>query len=215
MTPAEQSQHTLALCQMAPVIPVLVIETVDHAEPLAKALVAGGLPVLEVTLRTESALDAIRIMAQVEGAVVGAGTVLTPEQMQAAAEAGARFAVAPGATTSLVDAARLNDMPLLPGAQTCSEVMSLLERGYTVQKFFPAEAIGGVTALKSISGPLPQVRFCPTGGISAARAPEYLALANVVCVGGSWVTPKGAMDAGDWATITKLAHAAAHLPHTG
>lgn len=215
MTPAEQSQHTLALCQMAPVIPVLVIETVDHAEPLAKALVAGGLPVLEVTLRTESALDAIRIMAQVEGAVVGAGTVLTPEQMQAAAEAGARFAVAPGATTSLVDAARLNDMPLLPGAQTCSEVMSLLERGYTVQKFFPAEAIGGVTALKSISGPLPQVRFCPTGGISAARAPEYLALPNVVCVGGSWVTPKGAMDAGDWATITKLAHAAAHLPHTG
>lgn len=215
MTPAEQSQHTLAICQMAPVIPVLVIETVDHAEPLAKALVAGGLPVLEVTLRTESALDAIRIMAQVEGAVVGAGTVLTPEQMQAAAEAGARFAVAPGATTSLVDAARLNDMPLLPGAQTCSEVMSLLERGYTVQKFFPAEAIGGVTALKSISGPLPQVRFCPTGGISAARAPEYLALPNVVCVGGSWVTPKGTMDAGDWATITKLAHAAAQLPHTG
>lgn len=215
MTPAEQSQHTLAICQMAPVIPVLVIETVDHAEPLAKALVAGGLPVLEVTLRTEYALDAIRIMAQVEGAVVGAGTVLTPEQMQAAAEAGARFAVAPGATTSLVDAARLNDMPLLPGAQTCSEVMSLLERGYTVQKFFPAEAIGGVTALKSISGPLPQVRFCPTGGISAARAPEYLALPNVVCVGGSWVTPKANMDAGDWATITKLAHAAVQLPHTG
>lgn len=212
MTPAEQSQHTLAICQMAPVIPVLVIEDLDHAEPLAKALVAGGLPVLEVTLRTDAALDAIRIMAQVEGAIVGAGTVLTPDQMQAAAEAGARFAVAPGATSALVDAARLNNMPLLPGAQTCSEVMSLLEQGYTVQKFFPAEAIGGVTALKSISGPLPQVRFCPTGGISAARAPEYLALSNVICVGGSWVAPAPAMASGDWPAITELARATRFLP---
>ena len=211
MTPAEQSQNALAMCQMAPVIPVLVIEDLAHAVPLAQALVAGGLPVLEVTLRTDCAMDAIRAMAQVAGAVVGAGTVLTPDQMADARAAGARFAVAPGATPSLLDAARLNGMPLLPGAQTCSEVMTLLEQGYTVQKFFPAEAIGGATALKSIAGPLPQVTFCPTGGISSARAPDYLALPNVACVGGSWVAPKDAMIAGDWAAITELARAAAQL----
>ena len=211
MTPAEQSKTALALCQMAPVIPVLVIEDLAHAVPLAQALVAGGLPVLEVTLRTDCALDAIRAMAQVEGAVLGAGTVLTPDQMSEARAAGARFAVAPGATSALIDAARLNEMPLLPGAQTCSEVMHLLEQGYTVQKFFPAEAIGGANALKSIAGPLPQVTFCPTGGISATRAPEYLALSNVACVGGSWVAPKDAMAAGDWGAITALAQAAAQL----
>lgn len=211
MTPAVQSQNALALCQMAPVIPVLVIEDLAHAVPLAQALVAGGLPVLEVTLRTDCALEAIRAMSQIEGAVVGAGTVLTPDQMADARAAGARFAVAPGATPSLIDAARLNEMPLLPGAQTCSEVMALLEQGYTVQKFFPAEAIGGANALKSIAGPLPQVTFCPTGGISAARAPEYLALANVACVGGSWVAPKDAMNAGKWDEITLLARAAAQL----
>ncbi|MGL4412881.1 bifunctional 4-hydroxy-2-oxoglutarate aldolase/2-dehydro-3-deoxy-phosphogluconate aldolase [Roseinatronobacter monicus] len=212
MTPAEQSQTALAMCQMAPVIPVLVIDDLAHAVPLAQALVAGGLPVLEVTLRTDCALEAITAMAQVEGAVVGAGTVLTPDQMAEARAAGARFAVAPGATPALIDAARLNKMPLLPGAQTCSEVMTLLELGYTVQKFFPAEAIGGAAALKSIAGPLPQVTFCPTGGISAARAPDYLALANVACVGGSWVAPKDAMNAGAWDTITKLAADAARLP---
>ncbi|TQM92316.1 bifunctional 4-hydroxy-2-oxoglutarate aldolase/2-dehydro-3-deoxy-phosphogluconate aldolase [Roseinatronobacter monicus] len=212
MTPAEQSQTALAMCQMAPVIPVLVIDDLAHAVPLAQALVAGGLPVLEVTLRTDCALEAITAMAQVEGAVVGAGTVLTPDQMAEARTAGARFAVAPGATPALIDAARLNKMPLLPGAQTCSEVMTLLELGYTVQKFFPAEAIGGAAALKSIAGPLPQVTFCPTGGISAARASDYLALANVACVGGSWVAPKDAMNAGAWDTITKLAADAARLP---
>ncbi|TVP96608.1 MAG: bifunctional 4-hydroxy-2-oxoglutarate aldolase/2-dehydro-3-deoxy-phosphogluconate aldolase [Roseinatronobacter sp.] len=212
MTPAEQSQTALAMCQMAPVIPVLVIDDLAHAVPLAQALVAGGLPVLEVTLRTDCALEAITAMAQVEGAVVGAGTVLNPDQMAEARAAGARFAVAPGATPALIDAARLNKMPLLPGAQTCSEVMTLLELGYTVQKFFPAEAIGGAAALKSIAGPLPQVTFCPTGGISAARAPDYLALANVACVGGSWVAPKDAMNAGAWDTITKLAADAARLP---
>ncbi len=212
MTPAEQSQTALAMCQMAPVIPVLVIDDLAHAVPLAQALVAGGLPVLEVTLRTDCALEAITAMAQVEGAVVGAGTVLTPDQMAEARAAGARFAVAPGATPALIDAARLNKMPLLPGAQTCSEVMTLLELGYTVQKFFPAEAIGGAAALKSIAGPLPQVTFCPTGGISAARTPDYLALANVACVGGSWVAPKDAMNAGAWDTITKLAADAARLP---
>ena len=211
MTPAEQSQHALALCKMAPVIPVLVIEDLAHAQPLAEALVAGGLPVLEITLRTDCALEAITAMSSVEGAVVGAGTVLSAAQMEVAGAAGARFAVSPGATPTLIDAARVNDMPLLPGAQTCSEVMALLEQGYNVQKFFPAEAIGGATALKSIAGPLPQVTFCPTGGISLTRAPDYLTLANVACVGGSWVAPKNVMAKGDWAAITALAQEASAL----
>lgn len=212
MTPSEQSARALTLCQMAPVIPVLVIHDIAHARLLAEALVAGGLPVLEVTLRTAAALDAIAAMAQVPGAVVGAGTVLTAANMQAARQAGAQFAVAPGATPALIDAARVEEVPLLPGAQTCSEVMALLEQGYSVQKFFPAEAIGGVDALKSITGPLPQVTFCPTGGITFGRAPDYLRLPNVVCVGGSWVAPAAAMAAGDWAAITALAKAAAGLP---
>lgn len=212
MTPNEQSQHALALCQLAPVIPVLVIDDLAQARPLAEALVAGGLPVLEVTLRTDCALDAIAAMAQVDGAVVGAGTVLTPDQMEAAKAAGARFAVSPGATSALIDAARMQGVPLLPGAQTCSEVMHLLEQGYVVQKFFPAEAIGGANVLKSIAGPLPQVSFCPTGGISLSRAPDYLGLPNVVCVGGSWVAPKDAMARGDWAAITALARGASALP---
>jgi 2-dehydro-3-deoxyphosphogluconate aldolase / (4S)-4-hydroxy-2-oxoglutarate aldolase len=212
MTPTEQSARALKLCQMAPVIPVLVLHDIAHARPLAEALVAGGLPVLEVTLRTAVALDAIAAMSEVAGAVVGAGTVLTAANMRDAKQAGAQFAVSPGATPALIDAARVEEVPLLPGAQTCSEVMALLEQGYTVQKFFPAEAIGGVDALKSISGPLPQVTFCPTGGITVARAPDYLRLPNVACVGGSWVAPAGAMAAGDWAAITALALAAAALP---
>lgn len=212
MTPTEQSDRALKLCQLAPVIPVLVIHDLAHARPLAEALVAGGLPVLEVTLRTDCALDAIAQMAQVEGAVLGAGTVLTPAQMEAARNAGAIFAVSPGSTPALIDAARVNDMALLPGAQTCSEVMTLLEQGYTMQKFFPAESIGGAGALKSIGGPLPQVTFCPTGSITPALAPDYLKLPNVACVGGSWVAPKAMMDAGDWAGITALARAASSLP---
>jgi 2-dehydro-3-deoxyphosphogluconate aldolase/(4S)-4-hydroxy-2-oxoglutarate aldolase len=212
MTPNEQSQAALAVCQLAPVIPVLVIEDIAHARPLAEALVAGGLPALEVTLRTDCALDAIAAMAQVDGAVLGAGTVLSAAQMADARAAGARFAVAPGATPALIDAARVHELPLLPGAQTCSEVMTLLEQGYSVQKFFPAEAIGGAAALKAIAGPLPQVTFCPTGGITVARAPDYLSLPNVACVGGSWVAPKADMAAGDWAAITDLARAAAQLP---
>ncbi|MGY6550247.1 MAG: bifunctional 4-hydroxy-2-oxoglutarate aldolase/2-dehydro-3-deoxy-phosphogluconate aldolase [Roseinatronobacter sp.] len=212
MTPSQQSDHARALCALAPVIPVLVIDDLAHAVPLAQALVAGGLPVLEVTLRTGCALDAIAAMSGVEGAVVGAGTVLTPAQMESARNAGAQFAVSPGATAALIDAARVQALPLLPGAQTCSEIMGLLEQGYTVQKFFPAEAIGGVTALKSIAGPLPQVTFCPTGGISVHRAQDYLALPNVACVGGSWVAPKDAMIGNDWAAITALATAAAALP---
>lgn len=211
MTPAEQSARALKICQLAPVIPVLVIEDASHARPLAEALVAGGLPVLEVTLRTPAALQAIAQMARVEGAVVGAGTVLDADQMQAARDAGAIFAVSPGATPALIDAARLHQMALLPGAQSCSEIMALLEQGYELQKFFPAEAIGGAKALKAIGAPLPQVTFCPTGGITPALAPDYLALSNVACVGGSWVAPADLVAAGDWAAITALARDAAGL----
>lgn len=212
MTPQEQSQHARALCDLAPVIPVLVIDHLAQARPLAEALVAGGLPVLEVTLRTACALEAIAVMSKVDGAVVGAGTVLSAAQMDDAKAAGARFAVAPGATPALIDAARVSALPLLPGAQTCSEIMVLLEQGYNVQKFFPAEAIGGATALASIAGPLPQVTFCPTGGITLARAPDYLRLANVACVGGSWVAPKDKLASDDWAAITELAAQARQLP---
>lgn len=213
MTPAQQSDRALELCRMAPVIPVIVVDAPAHARPLAEALVAGGLPVLEVTLRTDCALQAIAAMADVPGAVVGAGTVLSAAHMKAAKEAGAQFAVSPGATPALLDAARVEGVPLLPGAQTCSEVMALLEQGYHVQKFFPAESIGGAGALKSVGGPLPQVTFCPTGGITPELAAKYLALGNVACVGGSWLAPKALMQAGDWTQITDLARAAAGLPH--
>lgn len=211
MTPQEASARSEAICRMAPVVPVLVIHDVAQARPLAEALIAGGLPALEVTLRTPVALDAIREMAKVEGGVVGAGTLLTPDDVKRAKEAGATFGVSPGATDVLLDACEVEDMPLLPGVATSSEAMRLLERGYTVQKFFPAEANGGVTALKSIGAPIPQVRFCPTGGVSPANAPDYLALSNTLCVGGSWVAPQKLMDAGDWAGITELAKAAAAL----
>jgi 2-dehydro-3-deoxyphosphogluconate aldolase/(4S)-4-hydroxy-2-oxoglutarate aldolase len=193
---------------------VLVIEDASTAGALAQALVAGGLPVLEVTLRTPAALDAIRAMADVPGGIVGAGTLLTPEDVAAAKAAGAQFGVAPGATDRLLDACEAADLPLLPGAATASEAMALLERGYTVQKFFPAEANGGVPALKAIGAPIPQVRFCPTGGVSLKNAPEYLALSNTLCVGGSWVAPKDAVASGDWARIEELARAAAALPRS-
>lgn len=212
MTPADQSLKTAELCCLAPVIPVLVIDELAHAAPLAQALVAGGLPVLEVTLRTPAALDAIRAMAAVPGGVVGAGTLLTPQDVRAAKAAGASFGVSPGATDRLLDAAAAEGLPLLPGAATASEIMELLEKGYSVQKFFPAEQSGGVSYLKSIGSPLPQVRFCPTGGITLQTAPDYLALANILCVGGSWVAPKEAMAKGDWGSITTLAREAAGLP---
>lgn len=205
MTPAEQSAASLRVCQLAPVVPVLVIDDLAHAAPLARALVEGGLPALEVTLRTPVALDAIRAMADVEGGVVGAGTLLTPADVKAAKKAGATFGVSPGATDSLLKACEDEGLPLLPGAVTATEVMVLLEKGYTVQKFFPAEQSGGAAFLKSIGSPLPQVKFCPTGGISLKNAPDYLALKNILCVGGSWVAPKEAMATGDWATITRLA----------
>lgn len=212
MTPAEQSLRSRELCAAAPVIPVLVIHDAAQARPLAEALVAGGLPVLEVTLRTPAALDVIRAMAQVPGGIVGAGTLLTPEDVAAAVAAGARFGVSPGATDRLLAACAEHGLPLLPGAATATEAMSLLEQGYTVQKFFPAEAAGGAAALAAIGAPLPGITFCPTGGITAATAPDYLRLPNTLCVGGSWVAPKERLDGGDWAGIEALARAAAALP---
>ncbi len=211
MTPEDISRQTAEICQLAPVVPVLVIDDAAQAEGLATALVAGGLPALEVTLRTPAALDAIREMARVEGGVVGAGTLLTPADVEAAKEAGALFGVSPGATDRLLDAAEAADLPILPGAATATEAMRLLERGYRVQKFFPAEASGGVPTLKAIGAPVPQVRFCPTGGVSLANAPAYLGLSNTICVGGSWVAPKDAVQSGDWARIKALAAEAAAL----
>lgn len=211
MTPEEASVFTEKLCRTAPVIPVLVVEDAATAGDLAAALVAGGLPVLEVTLRTPAALDVIREMAKVEGGIVGAGTVLTRADAVAAKEAGAQFAVAPGATDKLLEACEEISLPILPGAATSSEAMKLLERGYRVQKFFPAEANGGAPALKAIGAPLPQILFCPTGGVSPTNAMDYLSLSNTACVGGSWVAPKDKVQAGDWAGIEALAADAAKL----
>ncbi|MFZ7090638.1 bifunctional 4-hydroxy-2-oxoglutarate aldolase/2-dehydro-3-deoxy-phosphogluconate aldolase [Primorskyibacter sp. 2E233] len=214
MTPQDASIQSEKLCRLAPVIPVLVIDDASKARALAEALVKGGLPVLEVTLRTPAALDAIREMAKVEGGVVGAGTLLTPADVKAAVEAGAKFGVSPGATETILTACEEADLPLLPGAATASEAMKLLERGYTVQKFFPAEANGGVPALKAIGAPIPQVKFCPTGGVSLKNAETYLGLSNTLCVGGSWVAPADLVAAGDWAGIEALAREAAALPRT-
>ena len=211
MTPEEASVQAEEVCRLAPVIPVLVIDAVEDARPLAEALVAGGLPALEVTLRTPCALEAIREMAAVEGGVVGAGTLLTPADVEAAKEAGALFGVSPGATDRLLDAAEAVGLPLLPGAATATEAMRLLERGYRVQKFFPAEASGGAPALRAIGAPLPQIAFCPTGGVSLANAMDYLSLPNTLCVGGSWVAPKDAVRDGDWDRIEHLAAEAAAL----
>jgi 2-dehydro-3-deoxyphosphogluconate aldolase/(4S)-4-hydroxy-2-oxoglutarate aldolase len=211
MTPEAASIKAEALCNLAPVIPVLVLDDVATARPLAEALVAGGLPVLEVTLRTPVALDVISEMAKVEGGVVGAGTLLTPQDVKNAVDAGATFGVSPGATDTLLEACEAADLPLLPGAATSSEVMRLLERGYRVQKFFPAEANGGAPALKAIGAPLPQVKFCPTGGVSPKNAPIYLGLSNTLCVGGSWVAPKDLIAAKDWSAIEALAAEAAAL----
>lgn len=212
MTPQEASRRTREMCLVAPVIPVLVIEDIAHARPLAEALVAGGLPMLEVTLRTPCALEAIAVMAQVPGGIVGAGTLLTPADVAAAKAAGARFGVSPGATERLLAACEAEDLPTLPGAATASEVMALLERGYTTAKFFPAGNIGGAPALKSLGAPIPQVAFCPTGGVSPENAMDYLSLPNVLCVGGSWVAPRAMLASGDWAGVQALAEAAKSLP---
>ncbi|PZX14069.1 bifunctional 4-hydroxy-2-oxoglutarate aldolase/2-dehydro-3-deoxy-phosphogluconate aldolase [Celeribacter halophilus] len=212
MTPQDASLKCAEVCGLAPVVPVLVVKDVTHARPLAEALVAGGLPALEVTLRTPVALDVIREMAQVEGGVVGAGTLLTPEDVKNAVAAGAKFGVSPGATDTLLDACEAADLPLLAGTSTASDVMRLLERGYTVAKFFPAESNGGAPALKAIGAPLPQMKFCPTGGVSLKNANDYLSLSNTLCVGGSWVAPAGLVEKGDWKAIEELAREAAALP---
>ncbi|MFD5357360.1 bifunctional 4-hydroxy-2-oxoglutarate aldolase/2-dehydro-3-deoxy-phosphogluconate aldolase [Streptomyces sp. NPDC058657] len=197
----------------APVVPVVVLDDVRDAVPLARALVAGGLPGIEVTLRTPAALDAIRAIAdEVPGAVVGAGTVISPAGVADCVAAGARFLVSPGWTDSLVGAMRESGLPFLPGVSTTSEVVALLERGITAMKFFPAEAAGGTAYLKSLAGPLPQARFCPTGGITPASAPSYLALPNVGCVGGTWMLPADALAARDWDRVERLAREAAALP---
>ncbi len=212
MTPREASEKSEAICRLAPVIPVLVVHDPAHARPLAEALVCGGLPALEVTLRTPAALEVIAEMAQVEGGTVGAGTLLSPEDVSRAIDAGARFGVSPGVTDRLLDAAEAADLPMLPGIATAGEAMRLLDRGYTVAKFFPAEANGGASALKAIGAPLPRIRFCPTGGVSLKNAPDYLGLSNTLCVGGSWVAPKDRVEAGDWDAIADLAREAARLP---
>ena len=211
MTPEIQSQKSRALCELAPVIPVLVVADASKAEGLATALVAGGLPVLEVTLRTPAALDVIRAMAKVAGGHVGAGTVLTPDDVKRAKDAGASFAVSPGATERLARACEDADLPLLPGASTASEVMQAMEWGYSMLKCFPAEAVGGAKLLKSLGGPLPQVSFCPTGGVTLANAPDYLSLSNVICVGGSWIAPDADVAASDWTAIEARAREAAAL----
>ncbi|MEU5916736.1 bifunctional 4-hydroxy-2-oxoglutarate aldolase/2-dehydro-3-deoxy-phosphogluconate aldolase [Streptomyces sp. NPDC047141] len=195
-----------------PVLPVLVIEDAADAVPLARALVAGGLPLIEVTLRTPAALDAVRaIAAEVPEAVVGAGTVVSAAGVADAVAAGARFLVSPGWTGRLIGAMRDSGVPFLPGVSTASEVVALLEEDVTDMKFFPAEAAGGVPYLRSLAGPLPRARFCPTGGIAPASAPAYLALPNVGCVGGSWMLPQEALAARDWARVEALAREAAAL----
>ena len=199
------------ICAAAPVIPVLTIDRVEDAQPLARALIAGGLPALEITLRTDAALEAIAAIAEVEGAMVGVGTLLTSAQVQDAKAAGAIFGVSPGATPSLIAAALEFDLALLPGAATATEAMRLLEQGFTFQKFFPAEAAGGALALGSMAGPLPQITFCPTGGVTPENAKTYLALPNTLCVGGSWIAPKALVATGAWDEITQIARRAASL----
>ena len=201
-------RQTLSL---APVIPVIVLDDVSAARPLAEALVAGGLPVLEITLRTPHALEIIEIMAKVPGAVVGSGTVRSPLQMGHSVDAGCQFMVSPGASPRLLEAAEAHAIPLLPGIGTPTEAMTASEHGYSFLKFFPAEALGGVKVLKAYASPLPDITFCPTGGIDMAKAREYLALPNVICVGGSWIMPADAIAARDWKRIEALAREAAGL----
>lgn len=209
--PAAPSPATSVL-DLAPVVPVVVLHDAADAVPLARALVAGGLPAIEVTLRTPAALESIRAMAaEVPGAVVGAGTVISPEHVRETVAAGARFLVSPGWTDALLEAMKASGLPFLPGVSTTSEVVALLERGVNEMKFFPAEAAGGTAYLKALSAPLPQARFCPTGGISLASAPSYLALPNVGCVGGSWMVPGDAVAAKDWDRVARLAAEAAAL----
>jgi 2-dehydro-3-deoxyphosphogluconate aldolase/(4S)-4-hydroxy-2-oxoglutarate aldolase len=213
---AADGQKTGSLLQVMerqPVIPVLKIDRAEDAVPLARALARGGLPAIEITLRTPAALDAIRAASvEVPEAIVGAGTILNAAQFAQAEAAGARFIVSPGLTPALVDAAAASDVPLLPGAITPSEIMAAAERGYSLLKFFPAEQAGGASFLKSLSSPLAGIRFCPTGGIGLKNAADYLSLPNVICVGGSWIAPDDLIAAGRWDEIEALAKNAAALP---
>ncbi len=207
------SSDIRSLMRLGPVIPVIVIDELKRAVPLARALVAGGVRVLELTLRTAVALDAIRAIAsEVEGAVVGVGTITRGDVIPRAIDAGAVFGVSPGLTPEIVAAAKAHpELPLLPGVMTPTEVMAARAAGFDALKLFPAQPAGGVEMLKALSGPFPDILFCPTGGIDAASAPKFLALPNVACVGGSWIVPKSAIEAGDWARITALARDAAGL----
>jgi 2-dehydro-3-deoxyphosphogluconate aldolase / (4S)-4-hydroxy-2-oxoglutarate aldolase len=202
----------LDIMRTSPVIPVIAIDSIDQAVPLAKALVAGGIRVLEVTLRTEHGIPAIRAMVeQVPDAIVGVGTLTQPEEFSAARDVGAVFGVSPGLTPSLIEAAKRSGLPLLPGVMTPSEVMAAREAGFRQLKLFPAVPAGGIGMLNAIAGPLPDVTFCPTGGITQESAPQFLACKNVACVGGSWLTPKNAMQSGNWQQIAELARAASGL----
>jgi 2-dehydro-3-deoxyphosphogluconate aldolase/(4S)-4-hydroxy-2-oxoglutarate aldolase len=207
-----KTEALLAILKLQPVVPVLIVDDASSAVLLARALVAGGLKAIEITMRTPAALDAVKaVAAEVEGAHVGAGTILNARDFDAAVKAGSTFIVSPGVTGAVLDAAAGSAVPLLPGAATASEVMNLRENGYDVMKFFPAEQAGGAAYLKALSSPLAGTFFCPTGGISLKNAHDYLSLPNVVCIGGSWVAPKELVAAGDWAGITKLASEAAAL----
>lgn len=205
-------QVLLEILSKTPVVPVISLDAASDAVPLARALAAGGLSVIEITLRTAAALDAIRaIVNEVETVVVGAGTIVEPAQLSAAIGAGARFAVSPGYTNRLLDAAEASEIPLLPGVASASEALGLIERGYQLAKFFPAESAGGVGFLSSLASPLPQLKFCPTGGITRQNASRYLELKNVLCVGGSWMAPKDRISARDWDSITVESRSAAAL----
>ena len=208
----QKTEALLKVLKGQPVIPVLLVDDAKTAVPLARALAAGGLPAIEITLRTKDALEAIkRVANEVENCIVGAGTILEPKHFEKAEKAGSKFIVSPGCTKDLRKAANDSDVPLLPGAITPSEVMTMFDNGYPVLKFFPAEQAGGAAMLKAFSSPLSGAVFCPTGGITEKNAMDYLSLPNVVCVGGSWVAPKAAVDAGDWAAIEKLAAAASKI----
>ena len=209
----QQRQDALeAMLRAAPVVAVVVIDQLADAVPLARALVAGGIPAIEITLRTPAALDAIHaVAAEVEGAIAGAGTVLCADDLRKAEDANAKFAVSPGVSPELLGAMEKSTLPFLPGSASASEAMALFARGYRLQKFFPAQAAGGVDYLRALGGPLPGIGFCPTGGVSPANAATYLALPNVICVGGSWLAPANLVRAADWPAITALARAAATL----
>ncbi|MFL4979871.1 MAG: bifunctional 4-hydroxy-2-oxoglutarate aldolase/2-dehydro-3-deoxy-phosphogluconate aldolase [Xanthobacteraceae bacterium] len=207
-----RSDRLQDLLRLAPVIPVITIERVEDGVPLARALVSGGLRLLEITLRTPAGRDAAAaIIADVPEAVVGIGTVLTPQDLARSRDLGARFALSPGATPELLDAAAQSDLPFMPGVATASELMMALARGFDTVKFFPAVPAGGIAALKALAGPFPQARFCPTGGVSEDNAAEWLALPNVIVVGGSWLTPAGEIRAGAWDRISERARRAANL----